>query len=60
MLVPARDPAALASAMQRLWQEPQRTLELGARGRQTASECFSLERQITRTVGLYRTLDAKR
>jgi glycosyltransferase involved in cell wall biosynthesis len=60
VLVPARDPAALASAMQRLWQEPKHTAELGARGRQIASERFSLELQITRTVGLYTTLDAKR
>jgi glycosyltransferase involved in cell wall biosynthesis len=60
VLVPPRDPAALASAMQRLWREPEHTAELGAGGRQIASERFSLERQIAQTVELYTTLGAKR
>jgi colanic acid/amylovoran biosynthesis glycosyltransferase len=45
-LVPERDPAALAAAIERLLDDPDRLRRLGDRGRQTASERFSIETSV--------------
>jgi colanic acid/amylovoran biosynthesis glycosyltransferase len=42
-LVPERDPAALAAAIERLLDDPERARRLGDRGRQIAREKFSIE-----------------
>jgi colanic acid/amylovoran biosynthesis glycosyltransferase len=42
-LVPERDPAAIATALERLFDDPQRARSLGVRGRQIACERFSIE-----------------
>jgi glycosyltransferase involved in cell wall biosynthesis len=41
ILVPARDPAALRAALQRLLDDPELRRRLGAAGRQRAQERFS-------------------
>jgi colanic acid/amylovoran biosynthesis glycosyltransferase len=42
-LVPERDPAALASAIERLIDDPERARSFGERGREMAREKFSIE-----------------
>ncbi|HZE12706.1 MAG TPA: glycosyltransferase family 4 protein [Chthoniobacterales bacterium] len=42
-LVPERDPAALALAIEKLLDDPERARRLGERGRQIAQEKFSIE-----------------
>jgi glycosyltransferase involved in cell wall biosynthesis len=55
LLVPPRDPAALADALAQLAAEPQRRREMGARGRQRALAEFSEERVVAQTLALYDT-----
>ena len=43
VLVPDRDPSALAGALERLLNDPQEARRLGERGRQIAREKFSIE-----------------
>jgi len=45
-LVPERDPGALAFAIERLIDDPARAKRLGERGRQIASEKFSIETSV--------------
>jgi glycosyltransferase involved in cell wall biosynthesis len=56
LLVPARDPAALARALERLILDPQLRSRMGGRGRERAVREFSLEHVIAETVALYRKL----
>ena len=42
-LVPEPDPVAIATAIERLFDDPQRARRLGDRGRQIAREKFSIE-----------------
>jgi glycosyltransferase involved in cell wall biosynthesis len=54
-LVPERDPAALATAIERLLDDPVRIRRLGTRGREIAREKFSIEesvRQLRAVFGL--------
>jgi glycosyltransferase involved in cell wall biosynthesis len=60
LLVPPASPAALGSAMRRLWQEPGLTRKLGAKALKVARETYSLDRQVQRTVELYSELCARR
>jgi glycosyltransferase involved in cell wall biosynthesis len=53
LLVPARDPSALAAALLTLVQEPRRRSELGAAGRERVSEQFSVEQMVAETVKVY-------
>jgi len=56
LLVPPRDPAALARAIQSLLDDPARAREMGAAGRWRVEEHFSLEAVVARTVALYDSL----
>lgn len=53
LLVPPRDPAALARAICRLLQNPELALTLGQAGRQRVTERFSLEQMVRETEHLY-------
>ncbi len=58
LLVPPRAPEALAEALRTLVGDPQRRVEMGARGRQRAITEFSLGRVIEATLALYERLSA--
>ncbi len=61
LLVPARDPAALAAALLDLLQDPARARALGAAGRARVHEEFSVERTVEQTMAAYsRVLAARR
>lgn len=55
-LVPVADAAALAAALRALIEDPARQAAYGARGRQLASERFSLDAVIDRTLDCYAQL----
>lgn len=44
-LIPPRQPEALADALEQLWRQPERRLQMGLSGRQRCLERFSQERQ---------------
>jgi colanic acid/amylovoran biosynthesis glycosyltransferase len=52
-LVPDRDPSALAAALERLLDDPQRARQLGERGRQLAREKFSIEESARKLRGIF-------
>ncbi len=52
-LVPPRDSAALASALERLWRDPEMRERMGAAGRATVTSRFTLERQLEEFLALY-------
>lgn len=54
LLVPARDPAALADAIERLARDPALRARLGSAARRAAEEEFSLTAVIEQTLALYR------
>jgi glycosyltransferase involved in cell wall biosynthesis len=56
LLVPARDPDALARAVAELLSDPQRARTMGARGRERRRAEFNLETMIHRLEDLYRQL----
>jgi len=56
LLVPSRDPAALARAIALLLQDRTLASRLGRCGQQRVAECFSNERMVRRTEELYRQL----
>jgi glycosyltransferase involved in cell wall biosynthesis len=60
VIVPARDPAALADAIARLLDAPDEARRLGERGRARAYEEFDVARTVERTESLYRDLLAAR
>ena len=59
-LVPSGDPVALAAAMQEIWTDQPRALEMGAKGWAHAREHFAPEAQIERIVTLYGRLISTR
>ena len=60
IVVPKRDPEALAAAVNRLLEDPELAARLGRLGRERAEGSFGLERYVDRMVGLYRhVLDAR-
>lgn len=61
ILVPPRDPAALAGAIVRLLDRPEERVRLGKAGRSRLEERFGLARMIEETEGVYRAcLDQRR
>jgi glycosyltransferase involved in cell wall biosynthesis len=54
LLVPPRDSAALAQALERLWRDPQLGARMGEAGRRTATSRFTLERQLDEFLAMYR------
>ena len=59
LLVPARDPVALAAAMRRLILSPPLRQFLGERGREIAVTEFSQDKVIAATLAIYRELLAE-
>lgn len=59
ILVPPRDPEALAAALCRLIDDPDLRRRLGARGREIAVAEFLLDRVIADTLDVYRNLMAE-
>ena len=53
LLVPLRDPQALADAIQTLLENPQLRQEMGQRGREIVEKEFSSEIVIAQTLGVY-------
>ena len=60
LLVPHRDAAALAGAVDRTLTDPALRARLGAAGRQTARECFDPERIAAAHAALYERLRPSR
>jgi glycosyltransferase involved in cell wall biosynthesis len=56
LLVPPRDPCALAEAIESLVRDPDLRHSMGRAGRERVAECFSVERMVERTQTLYETL----
>ena len=54
LLVPPADPAALARAIETLYDHPQLAAELGAAGRRRVLTQFTWERAAQRTEAVYR------
>jgi colanic acid/amylovoran biosynthesis glycosyltransferase len=52
-VVPARDADALAQALAALWRDPALRARMGAAGRATVQERFTLERQLGEFLALY-------
>lgn len=59
-VVPSRDPAALAGAMEKLLRDPALRARMGESARRRIEEQFSLERMIERFTALYESLAASR
>ncbi len=60
LVVPERDPAALAAALDRLLRDAALRAELSARGSRRAAEQFAWPAVVQRTVALYETALARR
>jgi glycosyltransferase involved in cell wall biosynthesis len=61
LLVPAKDPEALASALEDIFAgDPMRALEMGRRGREIVVETFSSQAMVRRMEDLYCNLAAAR
>lgn len=56
LLVPARDEAALADALQQLIEDPRRRQAMGRAGRRLAVEEFALDKVVAATLGVYADL----
>jgi glycosyltransferase involved in cell wall biosynthesis len=56
LLVPPRDPLALADALRALAVDPDRRRGMGIAGRQRVVLCFSAERMVECTQALYEEL----
>jgi glycosyltransferase involved in cell wall biosynthesis len=58
LVVPPRDPAALAAAIAELLADPARRARLGDAGRRRVRERFTIERMLEGTTAVYRQLGA--
>jgi glycosyltransferase involved in cell wall biosynthesis len=53
LLVPARDPAALAAAVLRLWTQPAQGAGMGAAGRRRVEQHFDIRRMVAEYEAMY-------
>jgi sugar transferase (PEP-CTERM/EpsH1 system associated) len=60
LLVPPRDPDALARAITRLLREPDLRHQMGQAGRERVKKRFTVERMVSKTEALYRELIAEK
>jgi glycosyltransferase involved in cell wall biosynthesis len=60
LMVPPREPAPLADALERLLRNPSTAARMGAAGRQRVEECFDQQKQIDRLEAIYRDVTARR
>lgn len=58
LLIPIKDPMALADAIQRLIEEPHLRQEMGAAGRVLAENEFAIEKIVEDHLGIYAELEA--
>jgi glycosyltransferase involved in cell wall biosynthesis len=56
LLVPPRDPVALARAVDQLMRSPELSLQMGQRGQEIIAERFSIESTVNAMERLYRTV----
>jgi glycosyltransferase involved in cell wall biosynthesis len=56
LLVPVRESAALADAIERLARDPKLRHRMGRRGREIVLECFSEVKVVGQTIALYRDI----
>jgi glycosyltransferase involved in cell wall biosynthesis len=56
ILVPPRDPGALAAAIQKILADPEERIRMGQMGRRRVEELFTWEKVAERTVSVYREL----
>ena len=59
LIVPPRDAVALADALERLHQEPERRREMGKAACELAQSAFDIERSAEKVLTLYRKLLAE-
>jgi glycosyltransferase involved in cell wall biosynthesis len=57
-VVPSRDPDALATALMRLWREPELRTRMGEAGRRTVESRFTLDDHLDEFHSLYREVAA--
>ncbi len=60
LLVPPRDPGALAEAICQLLDHPEWAAQMGQNGRQRVAEQFTIERMVEQTEALYEQLFSKK
>jgi len=56
ILVPPRDPGALAAAIREILRNPEQRIEMGRRGRRRVEDLFTWEKVAERTINVYREL----
>jgi glycosyltransferase involved in cell wall biosynthesis len=56
LLVPPRNSAALAGALQQLFSSPANREQMGRAGRQRVKECFLESTCVTKTIAVYRQM----
>lgn len=59
LLVPPRDPEALALAMEELLANPEETMKMGAKGKERALKVFTLHQNVDQYEQIYRELTGK-
>lgn len=58
LVVPTRDPGAMAGALAALWRHPSLRADLGRAARERVEEAFALEAQVQRILAMYESVTA--